>query len=145
MRITIVAFLVLSKNFILMKKKLLIFASFLLFFSCGTKSLVIKTTKVPVEQYTAITEIKVVQEAIPAEKSEQQQVQPQGLSMVLLSKTLYESKNLYENSCNKCHKLYSPTEFGKEEWPNILYRMQKKAKLSDLQISGIQDYINSQI
>jgi nitrate/TMAO reductase-like tetraheme cytochrome c subunit len=123
-----------------MKTKLLSLASLLLLFSCATKSVVTDTSNT-----VAPSEIKVVQEVVPVENTIVPETKPVMRNMVMLTSELYESKNLYENSCNKCHKLYSPNEFSKQEWPRILHKMQKKAKLNDPQIAGIQDYINSQI
>jgi len=123
-----------------MKTKIIILASLSLLFSCATKSVVADTSKT-----TAPTEIKVVQEAVSIERSVVPETKPVATKLTMLTRELYESKNLYENSCNKCHKLYSPNEFSKEEWPKILHKMQRKAKLDDPQIAGIQDYINSQI
>jgi nitrate/TMAO reductase-like tetraheme cytochrome c subunit len=123
-----------------MKTKIIILASLSLLFSCATKSVVADTSKT-----TAPTEIKVVQEAVSIERSVVPETKPVATKVTMLTRELYESKNLYENSCNKCHKLYSPNEFSKEEWPKILHKMQRKAKLDDPQIAGIQDYINSQI
>lgn len=123
-----------------MKTKIIILASLSLLFSCATKSVVADTSKT-----TAPSEIKVVQEAVSIERSVVPETKPVATKVTMLTRELYESKNLYENSCNKCHKLYSPNEFSKEEWPKILHKMQRKAKLDDPQIAGIQDYINSQI
>ncbi len=64
---------------------------------------------------------------------------------VELTPELAEGKNLYENSCAKCHKLYEPTKFSKEEWQPILVRMQKKAKLDDVKMASITNYIHSQL
>lgn len=62
-----------------------------------------------------------------------------------ISNELVEGKNLYDNNCAKCHKLYSPKSFTAEEWKPILTEMQKKAKLNDTQIASISNYINSQL
>lgn len=99
-------------------KKCLILAGMAVFmFSCGTK----KTTAV-----AATTPV----EAKPA---------------VELTPELAEGKNLYENSCAKCHKLYEPAKFSKDEWAPILVRMQKKAKLDDVKMASITNYIHSQL
>ena len=123
-----------------MKTKLILLASLSLLFSCATKSVVADTSKT-----TAPVEIKVAQEVVPVENTVVPETKPVVAKVTMLTRELYESKSLYENSCNKCHKLYSPSEFSKEEWPRILKKMQKKAKLDDPQIAGIQDYITSQI
>lgn len=59
--------------------------------------------------------------------------------------TVVEGKSLYENNCAKCHKLFEPKEFSKEDWAPILVRMQKKAHLDDAQMIGISNYISSQL
>ena len=56
-----------------------------------------------------------------------------------------EGKNLYENSCASCHKLYDPKKFTQEEWKPILIRMQKKAHLDGTQMVSISNYITSQL
>ena len=37
---------------------------------------------------------------------------------IKLTPELAEGKTLFENNCGKCHKLFSPDDFTKEEWPN---------------------------
>ena len=123
-----------------MKTKLILFSFLLFLFSCATKSVIADISKTPAPQ-----EIKVVKEAVQVENPVIVTNTTSSMNMVLLSKPLYDSKILYENTCNKCHKLYSPNEFSKEEWPRILRSMQRNTKLDDSQISGIQDYIYSQI
>ena len=58
---------------------------------------------------------------------------------------LAEAKNLYENSCARCHKLYDPKKYTKEEWAPILVRMGKKAKLDETQLASVTSYIHSQL
>ncbi|WP_125721523.1 lipoprotein [Flavobacterium ustbae] len=89
--------------------------------SCGTK----KTTAVAATPVAAP-----VEEKAPA---------------VDLTPELAEGKNLYENSCARCHKLYEPQDFSKEDWAPILVRMQKKAKLDDVKMASITKYIHSQL
>ena len=98
-------------------------AAFLLLISCGTK----KTVSTATEAQTApvITETVKATEAKPEE--------------------LAEGKSLYENSCARCHKLYEPKKFTQEEWKPILVRMQKKAKLDDVNMASITNYIHSQL
>lgn len=62
---------------------------------------------------------------------------------VVTTTSLEEGKSLYESNCAKCHKLYEPTEFSKEDWKPIVRRMQKKAHLSDEQGTSIYNYISS--
>lgn len=64
---------------------------------------------------------------------------------VALTPELAEGQNLYSNNCAKCHKLFEPKKFTREEWHPILIRMQKKAKLDDVQMASITNYIHSQL
>lgn len=105
-----------------MKTKILTLAvATLLLVSCGTK-------KVPAAPLTPAT--PAVTETTKATE---------------LTPELAEGKNLYENSCARCHKLYEPAKFTKEEWQPILVRMQKKAKLDDPGMASITNYIHSQL
>ena len=104
-----------------MKSKILILAAVvLLLVSCGTQ----KTASVATTEPAApLAETKAV----------------------ALTPELAEGKNLYEDSCARCHKLYDANKFTQEEWKPILTRMQKKAKLDDTQMVSISNYINSQL
>ena len=105
-----------------MKSKILILAAVtVLLVSCGTqKSAGVATT----EPTAPVTET---------------------IKAVALTPELAEGKNLYENSCARCHKLYDANKFTQEEWKPILTRMQKKAKLDDTQMASISHYITSQL
>lgn len=106
-----------------MKAKILtLTAVALLLFSCGTK----KSTAV-----TAVT---------PATP-----VGTETVKSTELTPELAEGKNLYENSCARCHKLFEPKKFTQEDWKPILVKMQKKAHLDDTQMASISDYITSQL
>lgn len=103
-----------------MKAKILILAAVvLLLASCGTKKASPATPATP-----TVTEAAKATELTPA---------------------LAEGKNLYENSCARCHKLYEPKQFTQEDWKPILIKMQKKAKLDDSQMASISNYITSQL
>ncbi|MRX67485.1 Dihaem cytochrome c [Flavobacterium resistens] len=103
-----------------MKSKILTLAAIALFAaSCGTKKAPATPPAAP-----AVTETAKAKELTPE---------------------LAAGKSLYENSCAKCHKLYEPTKFTKEEWQPILVRMQKKAKLDDTNMASITNYIHSQL
>ena len=94
-------------------------AATLLLISCGTKKAAPVATATP-----AATETAKTTELTPA---------------------LAEGKNLYENSCARCHTLSDPKKFSQEDWKPILVRMQKKAKVDDTQIALISNYITSQL
>lgn len=96
-------------------------AAMLLLVSCGTK----KAPAAPAE---------------PAAPAVTEAVKP-----TELTPELAEGKSLYENSCARCHKLYEPKKFNQEEWKPILVSMQKKAKLDDVKMASITNYIHSQL
>lgn len=106
-----------------MKLRILtVIVAFLLLTSCGTKK---TTTATEAPAASAITETVKATELTP--------------------EALAEGKSLYENSCARCHKLYEPKKFTQEEWKPILVRMQKKAKLDDVNMASITNYIHSQL
>ena len=105
-----------------MKSKILILAVVtVLLVSCGTQKSAVANTTEPTAPITETTKAAV------------------------LTPELAEGKNLYENSCARCHKLYDANKFTQEEWKPILARMQKKAKLDDTQMASISHYITSQL
>ena len=59
----------------------------------------------------------------------------------VMTPELAEGKNLYENNCAKCHRLYEAHSFSAEEWKPIVASMQKKAHLDDLQGQKIYNYL----
>jgi len=66
---------------------------------------------------------------------------PEGIMITDLA----AGKASYENNCAKCHKLFAPKEFSKEDWAPILVTMQKKAHLSDAEMAPITNYIYTQL
>lgn len=54
-----------------------------------------------------------------------------------------EGKSLYENECNKCHGLYKPTDFTREQWGPIIASMQIKAGIDNEQTAKIYNYITT--
>lgn len=109
-------FLYLLKN-IVMRKSLILAGTVLVLVSCGTQKTTAVTTAPATETPKAVT----------------------------LTPELEAGKNLYDNNCAKCHKLYEPKKFTKEEWAPILVRMGKKAKLDETQMASISNYIDSQL
>lgn len=58
---------------------------------------------------------------------------------------LEEGKSLMERKCANCHSLFEPKEFKADQWPSILKRMQKKARIDDNETALIQNYILSEL
>ncbi|MCF6132925.1 c-type cytochrome [Flavobacterium wongokense] len=59
----------------------------------------------------------------------------------VMTPELAQGKELYDNNCAKCHRLYGPKEYSAEEWKPIVDRMQKKAHLDDMQGQKIYNYL----
>jgi len=109
-----------------MKSRIISAALAILLFSCST-------------QKPAVVTLTPSKPATAAETTTALAVTPE------LTPVLLEGKNLYENNCSGCHKLYTPKKFTQEEWKPILVRMQKKAHVDDSQIASISNYITSQL
>lgn len=62
---------------------------------------------------------------------------------VSTAEQIAQGKMIFENSCKKCHKLYSPDDFTSVEWVGIMNAMAPKAKLSEQQHQWVYDYIVS--
>ncbi|PJJ64739.1 cytochrome C [Chryseobacterium geocarposphaerae] len=59
------------------------------------------------------------------------------------SEQLAQGKTIFENSCNRCHKLPDPAKHDDQGWIRTLSRMAPKAKLSDDQHQMVYDYLIS--
>jgi cytochrome c5 len=59
----------------------------------------------------------------------------------VMTPELAQGKELYDNNCAKCHRLYDAREYSAEEWKPIVTRMQKKAHLDDMQGEKIYNYL----
>lgn len=106
--------------------------AFALFASCGTPAAVSsKTAKKSPDE-------KGKQETVAAAPTKE--ARP-----LVMTPALAEGKDLYENNCAKCHDLFKPTDYSKENWSPILVEMQGKARLSDMQMASISTYIYAQL
>jgi hypothetical protein len=63
------------------------------------------------------------------------------MSEVKLTAEITQGKEIYDNKCGKCHKLFSPTEFSRKKWPGIVDNMQRKAKITDEQKALVVAYV----
>lgn len=59
------------------------------------------------------------------------------------SAQLAQGKTVFENSCNRCHKLPNPEKHDDQGWIKTLGRMAPKAKLNDEQHQMVYDYLIS--
>ena len=107
-------------------------AAFALFASCGTSAAVSSTTA------KKSTDEKAKQETVAAAPTN-------GAKSLVMTPALAEGKDLYENNCAKCHDLFKPQDYSKENWAPILVSMQGKAHLSDIQMASISNYIYAQL
>lgn len=57
------------------------------------------------------------------------------------SEQLAQGKTIFENSCNRCHKLPDPSKHDDQGWLKTLSRMAPKAKLSEDQHQMVYDYL----
>jgi cytochrome c5 len=107
-------------------------AAFALFASCGTPAAVSSTTA------KKSTDEKAKQETVAAAPTNE-------AKSLVMTPALAEGKDLYENNCAKCHDLFKPQDYSKENWAPILVSMQGKAHLSDIQMASISNYIYAQL
>jgi hypothetical protein len=57
--------------------------------------------------------------------------------------TLKTGRVLYINKCGGCHNLYLPAKYTKQEWHQIMDKMQKPAKIDNSQKELITKYIDT--
>jgi cytochrome c2 len=49
--------------------------------------------------------------------------------------------DLYENKCKRCHKLKDPAKYTMVQWPRLVNKMQKRAKITDQEKAIILTYL----
>lgn len=54
---------------------------------------------------------------------------------------LYEGKMIWQDNCQRCHKLFEPDTRTPEKWNKVLARMIPKAKLSPEQGKLVKAYL----
>lgn len=59
------------------------------------------------------------------------------------TETLTQGKDLYDNRCGKCHKLFAASDYSVKQWPKVLDSMQSKAKITDEQKAQIFAYLSA--
>jgi cytochrome c5 len=84
-----------------------------------------------------------VKKEVVATKTETIVLKKEEIRTAVTKETLAEGLSLYEYNCAKCHKLYAPKDFSAEEWKPIVARMQRKAKLNDLEGQKILAFLTN--
>lgn len=56
---------------------------------------------------------------------------------------LKTGRELYINKCSGCHNLYLPASYRKQEWQQLMDKMQKPAKIDNSQKELIMKYIET--
>lgn len=54
-------------------------------------------------------------------------------------------KQLYETSCVRCHRLKEPTRYTAQEWPELVNKMQNRAKITDEQKNIMLRYLLAEV
>ena len=71
------------------------------------------------------------------------QAHANGSAKIASVEYLAQGKNIFENSCAKCHDLPNPTKHSAGEWVGILNDMAPKAKLTKSQHKMVYQYVSS--
>ncbi len=56
---------------------------------------------------------------------------------------LEQNRSLYIAKCSGCHTLRLPSVYSEERWPQILDKMQSRAKITDAEKQQILEYVLS--
>jgi cytochrome c5 len=64
-------------------------------------------------------------------------------NIILSEADIQHGKQVWETSCKRCHKLYAPESHTVKQWERILPRMEKRAKLSEMDGAKVRGYIMS--
>jgi len=54
---------------------------------------------------------------------------------------LVEGYKIYSTKCNDCHEMKNLLDFSVDEWPDLMQKMGKKAKLDSIQYNQVWHYI----
>ncbi len=71
------------------------------------------------------------------------QLHAAGSPKIVSAENLAQGKNIFENSCTRCHDLPNPTAHSAEEWVGIMKDMAPKAKLTKTQHKMVYQYVSS--
>jgi cytochrome c5 len=55
----------------------------------------------------------------------------------------HPGRKLYVAKCARCHELYDPAKYSREEWAEWLRKMQRKSRLTANEIAVLQEYADA--
>jgi cytochrome c2 len=58
--------------------------------------------------------------------------------------SIKNGNELFVKKCARCHKLKDPAKYTKAQWPGLVNKMQKRAKITDEQKAFILSYLTSE-
>ena len=58
-----------------------------------------------------------------------------------LADTIAQGRQIYVNNCGSCHNLFQPERFTAEQWVWNVNKMQKRAKVDDVQKEVMLKYL----
>ncbi|MDD3079840.1 MAG: hypothetical protein PHH37_12165 [Paludibacter sp.] len=68
---------------------------------------------------------------------------PQNTEIKVVSNDLQKGKEIYENKCGKCHKLFEPEKYKAKQWTKWVDKMAPKAKLNVEQKKLVYKYLTN--
>ncbi|MCL6524571.1 MAG: hypothetical protein K6T34_07895 [Thermoflavifilum sp.] len=66
------------------------------------------------------------------------------LNPAITENQLKVARSLYISHCSSCHNLHLPHEYTRDQWIDILNKMQPKAKITDQQKALLLIYLTSE-
>jgi mono/diheme cytochrome c family protein len=54
---------------------------------------------------------------------------------------LQQGRTLYIDNCGSCHNLYSPDDYSKSSWTNIMPGMESKTGMNGAQVTLVTKYV----
>ena len=61
----------------------------------------------------------------------------------VVADSIKTGNELYAKNCALCHKLIDPAKYTMVQWPNLVNKMQKRAKITDEQKTMILSYLRT--
>lgn len=83
----------------------------------------------------------VTQAQMPSQEKPSPEPIPDVIGIAPVAEPHAQGKLLFEQNCASCHKLYSPSDFTKEQWVPIVNSMRRNADLDETQGNLIYEYL----